>query len=82
MGQVQERPRSYAVWIALAIVWFGIGNMAAIFLIFLASFFPVVVSTINGVQNVPPMFRNAGRNFGLTPAALEKAITPKRYAGT
>src|SRR6185295_13452040 len=43
---------------------------AAIFLIFLASFFPVVVSTVNGVRNVPPMFRNAGRNFGLSPAAL------------
>jgi NitT/TauT family transport system permease protein len=39
-------------------------------LIFLASFFPVVVATVNGVRNVPPMFRNAGQNFGLTPAAL------------
>ena len=64
------RPISPLAWIPLSIVWFGIGNQAAIFLIFLASFFPVVVSTINGVRNVPPMFRNAGQNFGLSPGAM------------
>src|SRR6185369_12436361 len=64
------RPISPLAWIPLSIVWFGIGNTAAIFLIFLASFFPVVVATVNGVRNVPPMFRSAGQNFGLRPAAL------------
>src|SRR5262249_3960301 len=39
------RPISPLAWIPLSIVWFGIGNQAAIFLIFLASFFPVVVAT-------------------------------------
>ena len=68
------RPISPLAWIPLSIVWFGIGNQAAIFLIFLASFFPVVVSTINGVRNVPPMFRNAGRNFGLSPAELLRRV--------
>ena len=68
------RPISPLAWIPLSIVWFGIGNQAAIFLIFLASFFPVVVSTVNGVNNVPPMFRNAGQNFGLTPAALLRRV--------
>jgi len=64
------RPISPLAWIPLAIVWFGIGNTSSIFLIFLASFFPIVVATVNGVRNVPPMFRNAGRNFGLSPVAL------------
>jgi NitT/TauT family transport system permease protein len=68
------RPISPLAWIPLSIVWFGIGNQAAIFLIFLASFFPVVVSTINGVRNVPPMFRNAGQNFGLSPAELLRRV--------
>ncbi len=68
------RPISPLAWIPLSIVWFGIGNQAAIFLIFLASFFPIVVSTVNGVRNVPPMFRNAGQNFGLTPAALLRRV--------
>jgi len=71
------RPISPLAWIPLSIVWFGIGNQAAIFLIFLASFFPVVVSTVNGVRNVPPMFRNAGRNFGLSPeAVLRRVVFP------
>ena len=68
------RPISPLAWIPLSIVWFGIGNTAAIFLIFLASFFPVVVATVNGVRNVPPMFRNAGQNFGLSPAALLRRV--------
>jgi len=68
------RPISPLAWIPLSILWFGIGDQAAIFLIFLASFFPVVVSTVNGVRNVPPMFRNAGHNFGLTSAALLRRV--------
>src|SRR5439155_8283202 len=68
------RPISPLAWIPLSIVFFGIGNMAAIFLIFLASFFPVVVATVNGVRNVPPMFRNAGQNFGLSPAELLRRV--------
>src|SRR5258708_6591253 len=68
------RPISPLAWIPLSIVWFGIGNEAAIFLICLASFFPVVVSTVNLVPIVPPMFRNAGRNFGLSPTELLRRV--------
>ena len=64
------RPISPIAWIPVSIMWFGVGNTAAVFLIFLASFFPVVVATMNGVRNVPSMFRRAGRNFGLSPVAL------------
>lgn len=64
------RPISPLAWIPLSIVFFGVGNTAAVFLIFLASFFPIVVSAINGVRGVPPMFRLAGVNFGLTPGSL------------
>jgi NitT/TauT family transport system permease protein len=64
------RPISPIAWIPVAIVWFGIGDAAAVYLIFLGAFFPIVVTTMNGVRNVPSMFRQAGRNFGLTPAQL------------
>lgn len=64
------RPISPLAWIPLSIVWFGIGNSAAVFLIFLASFFPVVLATINGVRNVSDIFLRAGRNFGLTTTSL------------
>lgn len=64
------RPISPLAWIPLAIIWFGVGEAAPIFLIFLASFFPIVVSTMNGVRTVTPIYRLAGRNFGLSPAGL------------
>jgi NitT/TauT family transport system permease protein len=64
------RPISPIAWIPVAIIFFGVGDRAAIFLIFLAAFFPIVVSCINGVANVPSVFRRTGRNFGLTAAQL------------
>ena len=71
------RPISPIAWIPLAIVWFGVGDAAAIYLIFLGAFFPIVVASMNGVRNVPSMFRRAGRNFGLKPAQLlAKVVFP------
>lgn len=71
------RPISPLAWIPLAIVWFGIGNSAAVFLIFVASFFPIVVASANGARNVPSIYRRAGRNFGLTRASLlAKVVFP------
>jgi NitT/TauT family transport system permease protein len=71
------RPISPLAWIPLSIVWFGVGDAAAMYLIFLGSFFPIVVSSMNGVRNVPSMYRRAGRNFGLSPAALlAKVVFP------
>lgn len=64
------RPISPIAWIPVAILLFGVGDMASIYLIFLASFFPIIVSAMNGVRNVPAMYRHAGRNFGLSPAKL------------
>ncbi|MEQ1948895.1 MAG: ABC transporter permease [Bryobacteraceae bacterium] len=71
------RPISPIAWIPLAIVWFGVGDAAAIYLIFLGAFFPIVVAAMNGVRNVPSMFRRAGRNFGLNPTQLlAKVVFP------
>ena len=39
------RPISPLAWMPLSVIWFGVSNLAPIFLIFLASFFPVVVAT-------------------------------------
>ncbi len=64
------RPISPLAWIPVAIVLFGVNDLAAVFLIFLASIFPVMVSTMNGVRGVPAIYRQAGRNFGLSPVAL------------
>jgi NitT/TauT family transport system permease protein len=71
------RPISPIAWIPLAIIWFGVGDAAAMYLIFLGAFFPIVVASMNGVRNVPSMFRRAGRNFGLSPGQLlAKVVFP------
>jgi NitT/TauT family transport system permease protein len=64
------RPISPIAWIPVAIILFGVGDRAATFLIFLGSFFPIVLTCVSAVSNVPPVFRQAGRNFGLTPFSL------------
>ncbi len=71
------RPISPLAWIPLSVIWFGVGNVAAIFLIGLASFFPIVVSTMNAVRNVPQIFLRAGCNFGLSSTGiLTRVIFP------
>ena len=64
------RPISPLAWIPIAILWFGVGDLSSIFLIFLGCFFPLVLTAINAVQNVPAVYVNAARNFGLSPASL------------
>jgi NitT/TauT family transport system permease protein len=80
------RPISPLAWIPIAILWFGVGDLAAIFLIFLGCFFPLLLTSINAVQNIPAVYLNAGRNFGLSPAAvvarvLFPAVIPQLIVG-
>ncbi len=64
------RPISPLAWIPIAILWFGVGDGAAIYLIFLASFLPLTVTAMNAVRNIPEVNLNAGRNFGLSERQL------------
>ena len=64
------RPISPIAWIPVAIVFFGVGDRPAIFLVFLSAFFPILVACVSGVSSVPSIFRRAGRNFGLSPIQL------------
>jgi NitT/TauT family transport system permease protein len=64
------RPISPLAWIPIAILWFGVGDLAAIFLIFIGSFLPLLLTAINAARSVPTVHVNVGRNFGLGPARL------------
>jgi NitT/TauT family transport system permease protein len=80
------RPISPLAWIPIAILWFGVGDLSAIFLIFVGCFFPLVLTAMNAVQNVPEVYIQAGRNFGLPPAALLRrvlypAVVPQLIVG-
>lgn len=84
------RPISPIAWIPVAILWFGVDDRAPIFLIFLASVFPITVSSMAAVQNIQPVYIRAARNFGLSrlelfrrvilPATLPQIITAIRIA--
>ncbi|MEI6214506.1 MAG: ABC transporter permease [Desulfuromonadales bacterium] len=58
------RPIPPIAWIPMSILWFGLGNPPAIFLISLGAFFPVLMNTIAGVQNVDGIYLRAARNLG------------------
>ena len=44
------KPIPPIAWIPLAILWFGIGEAAKVYIIFLGAFFPVLVNTIDGIR--------------------------------
>jgi NitT/TauT family transport system permease protein len=58
------RPIPPIAYIPLSILWFGLGNPPAIFLISLGAFFPVLMNTIAGVRNVDAIYIRAARNLG------------------
>lgn len=68
------RPISPIAWIPVAILFFGVGDDAAIFLVFLGAFFPIVVTCVDSVANVPLIYRRAGSNFGLTASQLLRRV--------
>jgi NitT/TauT family transport system permease protein len=58
------RPIPPIAFIPLAILWFGLGDPPALFLIALGAFFPVLVNTIAGVHHVDAIHLRAARNLG------------------
>src|SRR5208283_2631324 len=58
------RPIPPIAYIPLAILWFGLGNPPAFFLISIGAFFPVLMNTISGVRHVDPLLIRAARNLG------------------
>lgn len=68
------RPISPLAWIPIAILWFGVGDLAAIFLIFVGCFLPLLLTVVNAVQSVPAVYIHAGRNFGLGPIELMRRV--------
>lgn len=71
------RPISPIAWIPLAILWFGIGDKPAIFIIFITSFFPVLISSASAVRNIDASIIKAAVNFGARGIdMLRKVVLP------
>lgn len=58
------RPIPPIAFIPLSILWFGLGNPPAIFLIIIGAFFPVLMNTIAGVRQVDGIYIRAAQNLG------------------
>lgn len=71
------RPISPLAWIPLAILWLGVGDGAAVFLIFVAAVLPITVAAAAAVRAVPAVHIDAARNFGLgRVAVLRRVLLP------
>jgi sulfonate transport system permease protein len=44
------KPIPPIAWIPLAILWFGIGEEAKVYIIFLGAFFPIIINTSDGIR--------------------------------
>ncbi|MGJ9417056.1 ABC transporter permease [Massilia sp. CMS3.1] len=64
------RPIPPIAYIPLAILWFGLGNPPAVFLIALGAFFPVLMNTIAGVRQVDGIYLRAARSLGAGPGTV------------
>ena len=69
------RSLSPLAWIPFAILWLGIGDPPAIFLIFMATFFPMVLSTAAAVANIPSIYFRVARDLGIEGFELLRDVT-------
>ena len=74
------RPISPMAWAPFIVLWFGIGDVPAIVVVFIAAFFPVLLSTVAAVVNVDPIYFRVSRNFGVRqPKLLWKIVFPAAF---
>ncbi len=82
------RSLSPLAWIPFAILWFGIGDVPAVFLIFMTAFFPMALATCAAVAGIPNVYFRVGQDYAFggmemltqvtLPAILPETITTLR----
>lgn len=71
------RPIPITAWLPFAVIFFGIREPSAIFLIVLGAFFPIVVNATAGAQRTPRVLVRAGLMLGMREAKLlPKVVIP------
>lgn len=55
------KPIPPIAWIPLAILWFGIGEAAKVYIIFIGAFFPILINTIDGIRQTDSRFVELAR---------------------
>jgi len=71
------RPIPPLAWIPFAMLWFGLGFQSAVFIIFIGTFFPVLINTIDGVKRINKVFIESAYTLGASERQiLSKIIMP------
>ena len=68
------RPIPVTAWLPLSMIFFGLGPKAAIFLVFLGAFYPILLNTIFGVRSVDPRLFEAAAMLGCSGGAMFRQI--------
>ena len=84
------RPVSPVAWSPFIVLWFGIGNMPAIVIIFIAAFFPILLTTVAGVNKIERSYLKIAENLEISgiqlmykfifPAAFPSIVSGLRLA--
>jgi NitT/TauT family transport system permease protein len=68
------RPIPVTAWLPLSMIFFGLGPNAAIFLVFLGAFYPILLNTTFGVRSIDPKLFEAASMLGCTGTGLFRQI--------
>lgn len=69
------RSLSPIAWIPFAIIWFGVGDPPAIFILFIAVFFQIALATSAAVATVPKIYYRVAEDMDLSPADVLFRVT-------
>lgn len=71
------RPIPPVAWIPFSILWFGIGTIPAVFIIFMGCVFPILVYTIDGVKRTDKVLIESAQTLGANDwNVLKRVILP------
>ncbi len=68
------RPIPVTAWLPLSMIFFGLGPNAAIFLVFLGAFYPILLNTIFGVRSVDAQLFEAASMLGCSGSAMFRQV--------
>lgn len=64
-------------WVPFAILWFGLGESAIIFVVVMGSAFSISLAVEGAIRNIPPIYTKAAKTMGVSSSFMyQKVIFP------
>lgn len=57
-------------WVPVFILWFGLGNITTVLIVFYAASFPMLINAWTGVRSVSTLWIRSGQSLGASPTQL------------